>query len=292
MFAQLHGFRFICLLQPRTLTVVDGRIVTLSPITHFVITQLSLKDESGRVYTETLDLFLTKLGQYPIILGLPWFKKYLPHIRFDKNTVNFDSPHCLQHCLPSHQAVTVSGLDIPFDHPPRLSNSSDQAMNVSSADDFAPDLYPYLLSYHCCHPRPSSHQVVNVCSIDKSTNRRSRSTSSFMSSQTLVSADTPQSHNPRLRYSYNSRHHLDIANTLKTINQELSQPEDWISPTVPNPQKKFVELPTMDILMIEAALFNTLMQRAFHAKNMEIFSISIRDIEKALELRSTTDLAK
>ena len=95
LFAQLHGFRFICLLQPRTLTVVDGRVVTLGPITHFVTTQLSLTDESGRVYTENLDLFPTKLGQYPIILGLLWFTKHLPHIRFDKNTVTFDSFHCL-----------------------------------------------------------------------------------------------------------------------------------------------------------------------------------------------------
>ena len=92
-FAQLHGFRFICLLQPRTLTVVDDRVVTSGPITYFVTTQLSLTDESGRVHTETFDLFHIKLGQYPIILGLPWFRKHLPHIRFDKNTVTFDSPH-------------------------------------------------------------------------------------------------------------------------------------------------------------------------------------------------------
>ena len=71
LFAQLHGFRFIRLLQPKTLTVVDGRVVTSGFITHFVTTQLSLKDELGRVYTETLDLFPTKLGQYPIIFRLP-----------------------------------------------------------------------------------------------------------------------------------------------------------------------------------------------------------------------------
>ena len=94
-FAQLHGFRFIHLLQPRTLTVVDGRVITLGPITHFVTTQLSLTDESERVHTETLDLFPTKLGQYLIILGLPWFRKYSLHIWFDKNTVTFDSSHCL-----------------------------------------------------------------------------------------------------------------------------------------------------------------------------------------------------
>ena len=273
-FAQLHGFRFIRLLQPRTLTVVDGRVVTSGPITHFVTTQLSLKDESGRVHTETLDLFPTKLGQYPIILGLPWFRKHSPHIRFDKNTVTFDSPHCLQHCSPSHQAVIVSGLDTPFDRPPRLPTSSDQAVNVSSADDFAPDPRPRSLSYHRC--RPSPHRAVNVSSIDKSTD--------------LV--DNPRNHHPRPRYSYNSRHHLDMADSLRTMNQELSRPEDWVPPTAPDPQKKFAELSTMDISMIGAAPFNTLVQRASYAKNMEIFSISIRDIEKALAPKSTTDPAK
>ena len=76
-FAQLYGFRFIWLLQPRFFTVVDNRVVTSDLITHFVTTQLTLRDKSGRIYTETLDLFPTKLGQYLIILRLPWFKKHL-----------------------------------------------------------------------------------------------------------------------------------------------------------------------------------------------------------------------
>ena len=150
-----------------------------------------MTDESRRVHTETLDLFPTKLGQYSIILGLSWFRKHLPHIRFDKNTVTFDSPHYLQHYLPSHQAVTISGLDIPFDNLPYLLILSDQAVNVSSADNFAPDPHPRLLSYHCYHSRLSPHQAVNVSSIDKLTNRHSHSMSSSMSSQTPVGTDTP-----------------------------------------------------------------------------------------------------
>ena len=95
LFEQLHDFRFIHLLQPRTLTVVDNRVVTLSPITHFVTTQLFLKDKSRRVHIETLDLFPIKLGQYFITLRLPWFKKHSPHIWFGKNTITFNSSHCL-----------------------------------------------------------------------------------------------------------------------------------------------------------------------------------------------------
>ena len=62
LFMQLHSFKFIRLLQPRSLIIVDGRVVTLDLITYSVTTQLSLRDELGRIYIETLDLFLTKLG--------------------------------------------------------------------------------------------------------------------------------------------------------------------------------------------------------------------------------------
>ena len=216
----------------------------------------------------------------------------MPHIRFDKNTVTFDSSHCLQHCSSSHQPVTVSGLNTSFNNPPRLPTLSDQTVNVSSADDFAPDPRPRLLSYHRCRPCPSPHQAVSVSSINKPTNRCSRSTSLSTSSQTPVGIDPTQIHNPCLRYSYNSCHHLNIADSLKMMNQELLQPKDWISSTVPDSKKKFAELPTIDISMIGAAPFNTLVQQASHAKNIEIFSISICNIEKALAPKSTTDPAK
>ena len=83
-----------------------------------------------------------------------------------------------------------------------------------------------------------------------------------------------------------------MADSLKTMNQELSRPEDWVSPTIPNSQKKFVKLPTIDISMIRVAPFNMLVQQASHIKNLEIFSILIRNIEKVLAPKSTTNPAK
>ena len=73
-FAQFHGFKLIRLQQPRSLVVADGRDVTSGPITHFITTPFTLRDKSGNIHTETLDMFVTKLGQYPIILGIPWFR--------------------------------------------------------------------------------------------------------------------------------------------------------------------------------------------------------------------------
>ena len=46
-----------------------------------------------------------------------------------------------------------------------------------------------------------------------------------------------------------------MTNSLKTINQELLQPKDWILSTVLDSQEKFAKLPTMDISMIGAASF-------------------------------------
>ena len=188
--------------------------------------------------------------------------------------------------------MTISGLDTPFDNPPRLSILSDQAVNLSSADDFAPDPWPRLLSYYRCCPRSSTHQPVNVSNIDKPTNRRSCFTSLSISSQTPVGTNTAWIHNPCFCYSYNFCHRLDMADCLKTMNQELLRPKDWVSPTVPDSKKEFAKLPTMDILMIGAALFNTLMQQASHTNNIKSFSISIHNIEKALAQTSTIDPAK
>ena len=188
--------------------------------------------------------------------------------------------------------MTVSGFNTPSNHLPCLPTLSDQTVNVSSADDFAPDLCSRLLSYHHCYFHPLPYQAVNVFSIDKSTNRRSYSISLSTSSQTLIGADTPQSHNSCFRYSYNSCHHLNIADSLKIMSQKLLRPKNWVSPTVLNVQKEFAKLPTIDISIIRAALFNTLVQQASHARNMEIFNISIRNIEKALAPKSNTNPAK
>ena len=83
-----------------------------------------------------------------------------------------------------------------------------------------------------------------------------------------------------------------MADNLEIMKQKLLQSKHWVSPTIFNLQEKFVELPTMDISMIGAAFFNTFVQQASHAKNIEIISISVRDIKEILALKSTTNLAK
>ena len=135
--------------------------------------------------------------------------------------------------------MTISGLNITFDHLFCLLTLSDQAVNVSSTDDFALNPCSRLLSYHCYCCRLLLYHAVNISSIDKLINCRFCSTSLSMSNQTFVGADTLWIHNLCPRYSNNSRHCLNMANSLITMNQELLQLKDWVSPTVPNSQEKF-----------------------------------------------------
>src|SRR5690606_15916512 len=57
---------------------------------------------------EHLPMFVTSLGHYPIVLGIPWLRRHGPSINFEANTVTFKSPRCLRSCLPEQQPVTVT----------------------------------------------------------------------------------------------------------------------------------------------------------------------------------------
>lgn len=125
--------------------------------------------------------------------------------------------------------MTISGLNTLFDYFFFLPTLFYQAVNISSADNFASNSCFRSLLYHRSCPCPLPYQAVNVSRIDKPTKRHSRSCAMSlplsMSSQTSVSADIFRNHNPHPRYSYNFRHYLDIADSLQTINQELLQPK-------------------------------------------------------------------
>ena len=65
-FAQFHKILLHPLTQPRTVTVVDGHVMSSGVITHFVHVPLVIDN-----HVETTDMFVTKLGHYLVILGIP-----------------------------------------------------------------------------------------------------------------------------------------------------------------------------------------------------------------------------
>jgi len=69
--------------SPQKLEVIDGRPISSGHITHTSYMDLSINGHS-----EMASFYITKLGRYPIILGLPWMQHYDVAIKFGQNCNN------------------------------------------------------------------------------------------------------------------------------------------------------------------------------------------------------------
>ncbi|KAH0607596.1 uncharacterized protein H6S33_002630 [Morchella sextelata] len=94
---------------PRQVYVMDGRPIESGKITHIVNVSLDIHG-----HRETASCFVTKLGHYPIVMGIPWMRRHDVTIRPKENLLVFDSRNCCQHCSLSGTTVTVHGISIPL----------------------------------------------------------------------------------------------------------------------------------------------------------------------------------
>jgi hypothetical protein len=92
-FAYQHNLPRYQLKNPKTVEVIDGHPISSGNITEYVEVQCTIGD-----HHETLTAYLTSLGHYPLVLGIPWLKKHDVTINFAKNDIQFSSPGCLPHC--------------------------------------------------------------------------------------------------------------------------------------------------------------------------------------------------
>ena len=68
-FARHHSLPLHRLEEPREIEVIDGRPIESGSVTHKARIRCNIQTHS-----EVLDMFVTKLGQYPIVFGIPWLK--------------------------------------------------------------------------------------------------------------------------------------------------------------------------------------------------------------------------
>ena len=66
-FARRHQCPLIPLKKPCALEVIDGRPIASCMITHLARTKLQI-----RHHVEDAFFFVTRLGHYPLVLGIPW----------------------------------------------------------------------------------------------------------------------------------------------------------------------------------------------------------------------------
>ena len=282
LFAHLHGLNFSLLQHPRDLTVADGRPVSSGTITHTVQISFTLG-----AHTETLELFVTTLGQYPVVLGLPWLRKHDPRIRFKDNTITFNSEHCLEHCNTTHQAMTICGADNTFD----TLHETPQTHEIHET--------------HCTYETPQTHE----------THETSRSTApkprySPRSSHHIDMADCTRKMNRELTLldnpivtEYNgidtgvartptkntgaARNPTEYTGAARNLTEHTTSEARTPTEDIASAAAR----KTMDISMIGAAPFNHLIQQSQKNSEIQIFSVTLRDINIALAPKNHTDPA-
>jgi len=104
-FARHHQLPLTPLQYPRSLEVIDGRPISSGDITHVANTHLSILE-----HQEPLPMFVTKLGHYPIVLGIPWLELHDVAIRFSSRTLTFGSQYCATHCNRTPTVVHADSL--------------------------------------------------------------------------------------------------------------------------------------------------------------------------------------
>ena len=114
-YAQRHHLPRYSLKEPRRLEVIDGRPIDSGNLTHIVKVGLDINGHRERV-----SAFVTKLGHYPLLLGIPWVRHHNPCIDWAKDTIDFISPRCTTTCAP--RPTRAQTFDIP---PPRPTKTID-----------------------------------------------------------------------------------------------------------------------------------------------------------------------
>ncbi|KAH0606111.1 uncharacterized protein H6S33_003772, partial [Morchella sextelata] len=108
-FVRHNNLAMTPLRKSRQVDVMDGRPIQSGEITHIVNVLLDIHG-----HRETASCFVTKLGHYPIVMGIPWMRRHDVTIRPKENLLVFDSQSCCQHCSLSGTTVTVHGISIPL----------------------------------------------------------------------------------------------------------------------------------------------------------------------------------
>ena len=102
-FARHRNLPLTPLEQPLQLEVIDGRPIMSGHITQLAVAKMSIHEHS-----ETLPMFFTRLGHYPVVLGIPWLELHDVGLRFGSRTISFGSEYCLKHCASG--VISVQGI--------------------------------------------------------------------------------------------------------------------------------------------------------------------------------------
>ncbi len=100
-FVEKHRLSVVKLTQPCKPKLVDDSLAAM--ITHYAQVYFRL----GHHYDETW-CFVTSLGKFDLILGMPWLEQHDPKLSFRRRRLTFDSEFCTSRCLLHKKSCTVN----------------------------------------------------------------------------------------------------------------------------------------------------------------------------------------
>lgn len=107
---------------PVPLYVIDGRPIESGAVTHSCSLRLNLGQRR-----ETINFDVTKLGQYPLVLGISWLRSANPRIDWRRNTIsigNSESPYSVK-ALPFVPTTIPNTPNIAWIDSTTLNNAPD-----------------------------------------------------------------------------------------------------------------------------------------------------------------------
>ena len=88
--------------------VIDGRPIASGDITHLAKAALSIQN-----HHDNLPMFITALGHYLIVLGVPWLCQHDVGLRFALDLITFGSQYCLAHYTELPTTIKAMQQDLP-----------------------------------------------------------------------------------------------------------------------------------------------------------------------------------
>lgn len=111
-FVKLHKLPTMALHNPIKLRLADDNYAP--NISHAAQVMVNLHG-----HVESLWCLITELGQFAVILGMPWVQEHDIRIEGGKRSIEFHSDHCMEHCLVHHEPIKIfSGLRKQPERPP------------------------------------------------------------------------------------------------------------------------------------------------------------------------------
>ena len=106
--ARQHNLPKYELQTPRPLDVIYGRPICSGDVNHMLTVFVKIGN-----HEEELPAFLTTLGHYILVLGIPWMRDHDVKLDFAKNSLEFTANKCYTTCMKAPTRCTANYQNTP-----------------------------------------------------------------------------------------------------------------------------------------------------------------------------------